>query len=170
MSHPAVHAFGHPTGRLIGSREPVAFDVERVAAAAAARGVAMEINASPDRLDLSDVNGRLALEKGCRFVIDTDAHAVGQLDNLQFGVFQARRAGLTQADVWNTRSFSEFDGWRRGRRQHGAGSSEAHVPSAAQPTSRSVKPAAKLATRPAVKPRTKLTKPSRPTARPRKKG
>ena len=116
VRHPLVHAFGHPTGRLIGSREPVAFDVEKVARAAAESGVAMEINASPDRLDLSDVNARLALERGCRFVIDTDAHATGQLDNLRFGVFQARRAGLTKADVWNSRPFAEFDRWRAGRR------------------------------------------------------
>jgi DNA polymerase (family 10) len=120
VSHPLVHAFGHPTGRLIGSREPVAFDVEQVAEAAAANGVALEINASPERLDLSDVNARIALAKGCRFVIDTDAHAVGQLENLRFGVFQARRAGLTKADVWNTRDFPAFEKWRRGRRSGSA--------------------------------------------------
>ena len=108
VSHPAVHAFGHPTGRLIGSREPVPFDVERVAEEAAARGVAMEINASPDRLDLSDVNARLALGKGCRFVIDTDAHATGQLDQLRYGVFQARRAGLTRGDVLNALPWEQF--------------------------------------------------------------
>ena len=119
VSHPAVHAFGHPTGRLIGSRVPMPFDVERVAEAAAAHGVAMEINAAPERLDLSDVNARLAREKGCRFVIDTDAHAVSQLDHLRFGVFQARRAGLTKDDVWNTRPFTEFDRWRRERRAPG---------------------------------------------------
>ncbi|MCC6652902.1 MAG: DNA polymerase/3'-5' exonuclease PolX, partial [Candidatus Eisenbacteria bacterium] len=80
LENPCVHAMGHPTGRLIGSREPVPFDVEKVAETAARLGVAMEINASPDRLDLSDVNARIAREKGCRFVIDTDAHATGQLD------------------------------------------------------------------------------------------
>ena len=108
VSHPAVHAFGHPTGRMIGSREPVRFDMERVAEAAAANGVAMEINASPERLDLSDVNARLAREKGCRFVIDTDAHAVKQLDHMRYGVFQARRAGLTRADVLNALPLERF--------------------------------------------------------------
>jgi hypothetical protein len=93
---------------LIGSREPVAFDVESGAAAAAANGVAMEINASPERLDLSDVNARLAREKGCRFVIDTDAHAVGQLENIRYGVFQARRAGLTRDDVLNSLPYERF--------------------------------------------------------------
>jgi DNA polymerase (family 10) len=108
VSHPLVHAFGHPTGRAIGSRDPSPFDVERVSEAAAANGVAMEINASPARLDLSDVNARLARAKGCRFVIDTDAHAVAQLDLMQFGVFQARRAGLTARDVWNAQPYERF--------------------------------------------------------------
>ena len=108
VSHPAVHAFGHPTGRLIGSREAVPFDVARIAEEAAARGVAMEINASPERLDLSDVNARLALEKGCGFVIDTDAHATGQLDQMRYGVFQARRAGLTKCDVLNALPYARF--------------------------------------------------------------
>jgi len=117
VSHPLVHAFGHPTGRMIGSREPVRFDMERVAEAAAAHGVAMEINASPERLDLSDVHARLARERGCRFVIDTDAHAVGQLEIMRYGVFQARRAGLTKVDVLNALPFERF---REGlkRRQH----------------------------------------------------
>jgi len=117
VRHPLVHAFGHPSGRLIGSRDPVPFDVEAVVRAAAESGVAMEINASPDRLDLNDVDARLALEKGCRFVIDTDAHATGQLDNLKFGVFQARRAGLAKDDVWNAQPFEAFDRWRREKRQ-----------------------------------------------------
>jgi DNA polymerase (family 10) len=108
LANPHVHAMGHPTGRLIGSREPVPFDVERVSAAAAAAGVAMEINSSPDRLDLSDVHARLARERGCRFVLNTDAHSAGQFDQIRFGVFQARRAGLTAADVLNTLPLEEF--------------------------------------------------------------
>ena len=108
IANPFVHAMGHPTGRLIGSREPVPFDVARVAEAAAAAGVAMEINASPDRLDLSDAHARLARERGCAFVINTDAHSAAQFDQIQFGVFQARRAGLTAADVLNTRPLEEF--------------------------------------------------------------
>jgi DNA polymerase (family 10) len=148
VSHPLVHAFGHPTGRAIGARDPVPFDVERVCEAAAARGVAMEINASPARLDLSDVNARLAKAKGCRFVIDTDAHAVGQLDLLQFGVFQARRAGLTAADVWNTYPWERFrEGVldARGRR--------AAAPAPGAPAAKvGAKPAAKAATAVAEKP------------------
>ena len=158
VSHPLVHAFGHPTGRAIGSRDPVPFDVERVSAAAAANGVAMEINASPARLDLSDVNARLARARGCRFVIDTDAHAVAQLDLLQFGVFQARRAGLTAADVWNTMPFENFrDGLLTRRGQKAAAGATAPAKAIA---GRSVGPAAA----PAAKPATRVAE--KPTARP----
>ena len=108
LANPYVNAFAHPTGRLIGSRPPLPFDVERACEEAARRGILMEINASPERLDLSDNNARLARSKGCGFVIDTDAHAVSHLDNLRFGVFQARRAGLTKKDVWNTRDWGHF--------------------------------------------------------------
>lgn len=109
VSNPHVHAFGHPSGRLIGSREGVPFDIERVAKAAAANGVAMEINASPDRLDLNDVHARAARALGCRFVIDTDAHSANQLDQMRFGVFQARRAGLTRNDVLNTLPWTRLE-------------------------------------------------------------
>lgn len=109
VSNPWVHAFGHPTGRLIGSRAPVPFDLERVAEAAAARGVALEINAAPDRLDLTDLHARIARGRGCRFVIDTDAHSTGQLDQMRWGIFQARRAGLTKEDVLNALPWSELE-------------------------------------------------------------
>jgi len=108
VRNPYVNVFGHPRGRRIGDREGVPFDLEQVADAAAANGVAMEINASPDRLDLSEVDARLARARGCRFTIDTDAHATTHLGNLQFGVFQARRAGLTREDVLNTLPHAEF--------------------------------------------------------------
>lgn len=109
VRNPWVHAFGHPTGRVIGSRNPVPFDLERVAEEAASHGVAMEINSSPDRLDLSDVNARIAQAKGCRFIIDTDAHSTSHLDNMRFGVFQARRAGLTKQDVLNSFPLAVFE-------------------------------------------------------------
>jgi DNA polymerase (family 10) len=116
LANPNVHAMGHPSGRLIGSREPVPFDMARVAEAAAKHGVALEINASPDRLDLTDAHARIARARGCRFVIDTDAHSTAQLENLKFGVFQARRAGLTAGDVLNTRTFRQFEKALRPRR------------------------------------------------------
>jgi DNA polymerase (family 10) len=108
LANPHVDAFAHPSGRLIGFRDPVPFDVERAAEAAARHGVLMEINASPDRLDLNEVNARMSSEKGCRFVVNTDAHAVTHLDNVRFGVFQARRAGLSAEQVWNTYAWPAF--------------------------------------------------------------
>jgi len=108
LAHPAVRVMGHPTGRLMGTREPAALDLERVFDLAAERGVAMEINAQPDRLDLTDVHARQAHERGVQIVIDTDAHSVGQLENIRYGVFVARRAGLTREDVLNTRPYERF--------------------------------------------------------------
>ncbi len=108
LEHPSVCAMGHPSARLIGMRPPAELDFERVFDRAAALGVAMEINAQPDRMDLSDVNARLARERGVRFVIDTDAHSVSQLENIHYGVFVARRAGLTMHDVLNTLPYERF--------------------------------------------------------------
>lgn len=112
LAHPKVHAMGHPTGRMLGSREPAEMDLDRVFELAAERGVAMEINAQPHRTDLNDVNARLALSKGVRFVIDTDAHNVRELDMIRFGIFAARRAGLTAEHVLNARPFEAFERWR----------------------------------------------------------
>jgi DNA polymerase (family X) len=108
LAHPRVCAMAHPTGRMIGSREPSRFDMEQVLERAAELGVAMEINSQPDRLDLKDAHARLAREKGVRLVIDTDAHSVSQLENVRYGVFTARRAGLTKADVLNTLPYERF--------------------------------------------------------------
>jgi DNA polymerase (family 10) len=108
LSHPSVQIMGHPTGRLIGKRAGAPFDMEKALDFAAERGIAMEINAQPNRQDLSDVNARLAKEKGVRISINTDAHSIPQLDNMKFGVFVARRAGLTKDDVLNTMPFAEF--------------------------------------------------------------
>jgi DNA polymerase (family 10) len=148
---------------MIGSRDPIAFDVERVAEAAAARGVIMEINASPERLDLSDVHARLARERGCRFVIDTDAHAVGQLENIRYGVFQARRAGLTRDDVWNTLAYDRFQERLRERRGPATAARPARAKPAPEPSAPKPAPnaraaqtvAQKTAARPAAKPRPK---------------
>jgi DNA polymerase (family X) len=109
LDHPRVNAMGHPTARRIGQRDPVELDLEAVFERAAERGVAMEINAQPDRVDLSDVNARLAAAKGVPLVIDTDAHSTAQLDHIRYGVFAARRAGLGATHVLNTRPFAEFE-------------------------------------------------------------
>jgi DNA polymerase (family 10) len=117
LDHPAVCAMAHPTGRIIGTRGSAPFDVEKVFGRASASGVALEINAQPDRLDLSDSHARLAHELGVKFVINTDAHSALQLDNIRYGVFVARRAGLGKEAVVNTFRFERFEAWRRHRRR-----------------------------------------------------
>ena len=108
LENPHVDILGHPTGRLLLRREPYAFDVAEVVDAAAARGVALEINCQTDRLDLSDVHAKLARDRGARVVISSDAHSRNALRSLRWGVTIARRAWLTPADVINTRCFGEL--------------------------------------------------------------
>jgi DNA polymerase (family 10) len=97
-----VSAIGHPTGRVLLRREAYHFDLDAVFKAAAERKVAMELNAYPDRLDLSDVHLRMARERGVKILINTDAHHTSHFEKLKYGVLQARRAWLTAADVLNT--------------------------------------------------------------------
>jgi DNA polymerase (family X) len=108
IEHPLVDAIGHPTGRLIGRREPYAVDLEAVFAAAARTGTLLEINANPDRRDLSDIHARAAVKAGVSIVIDSDAHRVDTLANMRWGVATARRAWLTREDVVNTRPWAEL--------------------------------------------------------------
>lgn len=111
IQHPHVDVLAHPTGRLLNRREPFAMDVETVLAAAAEHEVAVEINANPNRLDLSDVHAYRARELGVKVVISTDAHSPRGLDNMRFGVDQARRAWLRSSDVLNTLPLEAFLGW-----------------------------------------------------------
>ncbi len=146
LAHPRVCAMAHPTGRLIGSRDAAAFDMDRVLGRAAELGVAMEINSQPDRMDLKDVHARLAREKGVRLVIDTDAHSVAQLENIRFGVFTARRAGLTKADVLNTLPYERFvASLRRPGKQVAGGAKRSPAPATApsKPATKRAKAAAK---------------------------
>jgi DNA polymerase (family 10) len=114
---PWVDVIGHPTGRLILKRDGYRFDAERVFTAAAAAGVAMEINCQVDRLDLDDIHARLARERGVRFVIASDAHSPAELGTLRWGVAIARRAWLQPDDVLNTRPVDDFRALlRRNRR------------------------------------------------------
>ena len=96
IEHPLVDAIGHPTGRLIERRAPYAIDLEAVFAAAARTGTMLEINANPDRRDLSDVHARAAVRAGVRIVINSDAHRTGTLANMRWGVATARRALAAQ--------------------------------------------------------------------------
>ena len=102
MKHPLVNIFFHPTGRVINAREPYALDMPRVLRAAKEYGVAMEINGS-DRLDLKDTHVRMAVELGVKLVINSDAHAPDQYNNIAFGISQARRGWATTDDVLNTK-------------------------------------------------------------------
>jgi DNA polymerase (family X) len=102
LEHPRIAVLAHPTARRLGTRGSVDADWEAILAAAAARGVAVEINASPERLDLPAHLVRRARGLGCRFVVSTDAHRTRELDNLRWGVDQARRGWLQAADVLNT--------------------------------------------------------------------
>jgi DNA polymerase (family 10) len=106
--NPRVHILGHPTGRKVLKREPYKIEVEQLLAAAARLGVAVEHNASPARADLSDLNLRRAKELGCKIVVNTDAHSTSELDQIDYGIVQLRRAWLTAADVLNTLSVDEF--------------------------------------------------------------
>ena len=97
-----VSIIGHPTGRLLLRRDAYDFDIDAVLKAAARHKVAMELNAYPDRLDLCDRHLRLARQHGVKIVINTDSHHTSHLENIKYGVLQARRAWLTKQDVLNT--------------------------------------------------------------------
>jgi DNA polymerase (family 10) len=108
VRHPCVSALGHPTGRIINQRPGYELDLETVLKEAADYGCLMELNAQPTRLDLDDTALLMARRYGVRVVINSDAHAVEELDFLEFGVYQARRGWLEADDVANTRSLTQF--------------------------------------------------------------
>jgi len=115
---PWVDVLAHPTGRLLLKRDGYRFDVTRVFTAAAAAGVALEINSQIDRLDLDDHHARLAKDLGARLVIDSDAHSPAALDAIRWGTGVARRAWLEPGDVLNTRPVDELlAGLRRNRKR-----------------------------------------------------
>ncbi|MEX1128032.1 MAG: DNA polymerase/3'-5' exonuclease PolX, partial [Vicinamibacterales bacterium] len=108
ISNPYVDIIGHPTGRLILKRDGYRIHLEQVCAAAAAAGVALEINSQVDRLDLDDGKARLARERGVKLVIDSDAHSPAGLGALRWGALTARRAWLEAGDVLNTQPVEAF--------------------------------------------------------------
>jgi DNA polymerase (family X) len=105
MENPHVDLIGHPSGRLIGRREPYPLDMEAVIAKAAETGTVLEVSGQPHRLDLRDTNVRMAVEAGVKLAIDTDAHSRAALDYMRFGVMNARRGWASAADVVNTREW-----------------------------------------------------------------
>ncbi len=106
-----VHCLGHPTGRIIGEREPAPFDADRLFECCVENNVCLEINAQPDRLDLPDFHCKRAREAGVQFTISTDAHKTGGLDAMVFGVYVARRGWLERGDVLNTRTAKQLRKW-----------------------------------------------------------
>lgn len=108
MDNPYFNILAHPSGRLINEREAYEVDLERLMRAALERGCYFELNAHPDRLDLTDIDCKLAKEMGLKAVISTDAHSKGDLEFIRFGVGQARRGWLEPEDVLNTRSLKDF--------------------------------------------------------------
>lgn len=106
--NPYVQILGHPTGRKVLARDPYKIDLARLLPVAAKLGVAVEHNAAPARADLSDINLRLAKELGCKLIVNTDAHSTGDLDQIDYGIIQLRRAWLTAPDLLNTQPVDAF--------------------------------------------------------------
>ncbi|MBN1406104.1 MAG: DNA polymerase/3'-5' exonuclease PolX [Candidatus Omnitrophica bacterium] len=108
MDNKHVDIITHPTGRLLNAREPYAVDMTAVLKHAKKTGTVIEINGYPERLDLDDINSRIASEMGVKIALTTDSHRVEQLLNMRFAVSVARRAWLTQKDVLNTLSLKQI--------------------------------------------------------------
>ena len=130
-----VDIIGHPTGRLFPDRDGADLDMEAVLQAAAASGVALEINANPARLDLDDALAHRALELGCLLSINTDAHSAGNLDFAHFGVGIARRAWATSERVINTWATEKLEAWLKAR---GNGQGAAPVVISAAPVAKKI--------------------------------
>jgi DNA polymerase (family 10) len=109
MQNDQVDYLAHLTGRIIGRREPYEIDIDRILDTAKDNNVALEINSFPDRLDLNDLNCKLAKERGIRCVLGTDAHTVSHLPFIRFGVATARRGWLEKHDVLNTDKLKEIE-------------------------------------------------------------
>ena len=108
MDSPHFTILAHPSGRLIGSREPMDVDIPRIIRHARERGCFLEIDAQPERLDLVDIHARTAKEEGVLLAVNSDAHSIHDFDNLRFGLQQAQRGWLEMKDVLNTRTLEEL--------------------------------------------------------------
>lgn len=114
LSHPKVNILAHPTGRILGKRPGYALNIEEVIKIAAKYNKILEINASPDRLDLRDTHLQIAKTKGVKIVINTDSHSVRELLNMNFGVQMAKRGWQAKADVINTWDYEELITYLKG--------------------------------------------------------
>lgn len=108
MDNPYFNILAHPTGRLINKRQQYEVDIEKIMQAAKERSCFLEINSQPDRLDLNDGHCKMAKEIDLKLVISSDSHDISQLDDMKFGVFQARRGWLEAKDVLNTYKLNEL--------------------------------------------------------------
>ena len=116
LANPHVNILAHPTGRLVGERDPYEVDLEQVFQAAKRHGKAIEINASPQRADLSDVQARRAAELGALIAINTDTHRLAHLEHIELGVAAARRAWIGPAQVINAWPLEKLLDWARSAR------------------------------------------------------
>lgn len=115
IENPHVRLLAHPTARKLLKRDPIDYDIDKVFRAAVENGVALELSASVDRLDLNDVLCKRAKDLGCKLIINGDAHNPGEI-NYTFGITQAQRGWLTKDDVLNTLPLKKFEAWlRKGR-------------------------------------------------------
>jgi DNA polymerase (family 10) len=108
LDNPCVTLLAHPSGRLIGEREPYDVDMLKIVRKAKAKGVHLELNAHPERLDLTDAHCRMAKDEGVLVAIDSDAHGTAEFANLRYGIGQARRGWLARRDVLNARPLKEL--------------------------------------------------------------
>jgi DNA polymerase (family 10) len=109
MENEFVNIIGHPTSRKINQKNPCEIDMDALFEASKRTGTYLEVNSSPQRLDLNDANVRLALKAGCKLAIDTDAHDREELNNIRYGIAVARRGWATQGDIINTRDLDELE-------------------------------------------------------------
>jgi len=108
MSNPYFKILAHPSGRLINEREPYEIDMQQIIKAAKDKGIALELNAQPERLDLTDIYCKMAKDIGVMVAISTDAHSRGNLEFMRYGVYQARKGWLEARDVLNTKTAREL--------------------------------------------------------------
>ena len=108
MENPWMDILAHPTGRLLQKRDGMNLDMEAIMDKAVEKNIIMEINANPERLDLDDRHSKMAMEKGLLISVSTDAHSIGDLQNMKYGIFQARRGWLKSGDVVNTLGAEEL--------------------------------------------------------------
>jgi DNA polymerase (family X) len=111
LSYPKVKIFGHPTGRMLGRRDGLEYDWEKIFNFVKEKDIAIEVNSGPERLDLPDSLVREAVKSKVKLMVDTDAHHTDWMDGITYGVSVARRGWAEKGDIMNTRGANEFKQW-----------------------------------------------------------